>query len=322
MKAFVKLKYGGPEVLELAEVEKPLVKEDEVLLKVMANSPNPADWHILRGKPFFARFSFGLFKPKNKILGADFAGIVEEVGENVTRFKKGDKVFGESLYGGAFAAYTAVLEKVCALMPNEVSFKEMACVPLAGLTALQAIVTQGQLQKGETVLINGGSGGVGHFAVQIAKNLGAKVTAVCSAKNVNFVKSIGADHLIAYDKEHIHQHQLQYDLVVDTHGNLNHSDYKRMGQRGVVVGFTTLGHMFSLLLRSTVSKFPLKSFTASPNVKDLETLAAMVKNGKLKTHIEQTYSYERIPEAIAYIEQMRTKGKVAIVWDDEGVGID
>lgn len=316
MKAYTKTIYGGPEVLKLEEVEKPELKDDHILVKVMANSANPADWHIIRGKPFFARFTFGLFKPKDKIPGADFAGIVEAVGKNVTHFKTGDRVFGESLKGGAFAEYISVPAAVCATMPVTANFSEMAAVPVAGLTALQAIVTHGMIREGEKVLINGSSGGVGHFAVQVAKAYGAKVTAICSSKNMEFVKSLGADEVIAYDKENIHQHNGRYDLVADINGNLYHKDFKRMGQRGVSVGFTSMGHMMVLLLNKAVSKFPLTQFTAVANARDLETLALLVQSGKVKAHIEKTYSYKQIPEAIGYIEAMRTRGKVVMVWED------
>lgn len=316
MKAFTKTIYGGPEVLNLEEVEKPELKDDHILVKVMANSANPVDWHIIRGKPFFARFTFGLFKPKDKIPGADFAGIVEAVGKNITRFKTGDRVFGESLKGGAFAEYISVPAAACSTMPGTANFSEMAAVPVAGLTALQAIVTHGKIREGETVLINGSSGGVGHFAVQVAKAYGAKVTAVCSSKNMEFVKSLGADEVLAYDKENIHRHNGKYDLVVDTNGNLMFNDYTRMGKRGVLTGFTTMGHMISVLLKKAFSKFPLVQFTAEANTKDLETLALLVQSGKIKAHIEKTYSYKQIPEAVGYIEAMRTRGKVVMVWED------
>jgi NADPH:quinone reductase-like Zn-dependent oxidoreductase len=317
MKAFTKTKYGGPEVLQLEEVEKPMVKDDHLLVRVLANSANPADWHIIRGKPFFARFSFGLFKPKDKIPGADFAGIVEETGKNVADFKVGDRVFGETLSGGAFAEYVSIPANVCATMPEGIDFPEMASVPTAGLTALQALITHGQLKAGETVLINGSSGGVGHFAVQIAKAYGAKVTAVCSERNTEFVKSLGAEHVIAYDKEDIHKHNGKYDLVIDTNGNLSHEDYKRMGQRGVIVGFTTMRHMVSLSLKKATSKFPLSQFTAKANTTDLQTLASLICDGRIKARIERTFSYKEIPAAIGYIETMRTKGKVAMVWKNE-----
>ncbi|RDV15017.1 NAD(P)-dependent alcohol dehydrogenase [Pontibacter diazotrophicus] len=183
------------------------------------------------------------------------------------------------------------------------------------LTALQALLTHGQLKEGESVLINGSSGGVGHFAVQIAKAYGAKVTAVCSSKNINFVKALGADQVVAYDKESIHHHDGHYNLIINTHGNLSYKDYKRMGQRGVIVGFTTMGHMTSLLLQGRISKFPLAQFTAEANTADLETLAFLIRDRKIRVHLEKTYSYKEIPEAISYIEAMRTRGKVAMVWE-------
>jgi len=307
--------FRRPEVLRLEAIEKPILKESHLLINVKANSANPADWHILRGKPFIARFSFGLFKPKEKVLGADFAGIVEEVGQSVTKFKVGDRVFGEMLGGGAFASYASAPENVCGLMPEEATYTEMACMPMAGLTALQALLTHGKLKEGESVLINGASGGVGHFALQIGKAYGAHVTTVCSSRNIDFVKSIGADKTIAYDKENIHQHNGTYDLVLDINGNLNFSDYKRMGKRGVMVGFTSMGHMISVLIKKGFSKFPLKQFTAEANNEDLNTLANLIKKGKVKPHIEKTYSYSEIPEAIGYIELMRTRGKVAMSWE-------
>lgn len=316
MKAITKYKYGGPEVLQLEDVPEPILQKDHVLVKVMANSANPADWHIMRGKPFFARLTFGLFKPTNPILGADFSGIIKEVGQDVSKFKVGDFVFGEMLKGGAFAEYTSAPQSVCGLMPEGSSFLEMACLPIAGLTALQALTTQGKIKKGESVLINGSSGGVGHFAVQIAKAYGATVTAVCSSKKLDFVQSIGADHVLAYDKTNIHAHEGKFDLIIDTNGNLNHNDYTRMGKRGVMVGFTTMKHMVSILLKNTISKFPLTQFTAEANNKDLETLAKLIKEGKIKPHIEKTYSYSEIPAAIEYIEAMRTKGKIAMTWEE------
>jgi NADPH:quinone reductase-like Zn-dependent oxidoreductase len=199
-------------------------------------------------------------------------------------------------------------------MPEGIRFADMACVPVAGLTALQALVTHGHLKEGETVLINGASGGVGHFAVQVAKVYGAIVTAVCSGKNVDFVKSLGADNVLEYDKENIHQHEGKYSLVIDINGNLSFQDYVRMGKRGVTIGFTTIGHMISVQLKSSFSKFPLAQFTAEANTKDLETLAVLIQNEKIKVHIEKIYSYKKLPEAISYIEAMRTRGKVAMVW--------
>lgn len=315
MKALIRYTYGGPEVLTLEETKRPTVKERHILIEVRANSVNPADWHILRGRPFFARFTLGLFKPKNKILGADFAGTVKEVGQGVKKFKVGDQVFGEMLEGGAFAEYVSAPENVCGLMPESATYHEMACVPVAGLTALQALLTHGQLKGGESVLINGSSGGVGHFAVQIAKAYGVNVTAICSSRNTDFVKSIGADKVIAYDKECVHQLKGKYDLVLDTNGNLNFSDYQRMGKRGVMVGFISMRHMIVVLIKSGFSKFSLIQFTAEANNKDLSTLATLIEDGKVKPHIEKTYPHSKIPSAIEYIENMRTRGKVSISWE-------
>lgn len=316
MKAYIKNRYGGPEVLLLKEIEKPVLKDDHILVKVKANSANPADWHILRGLPLLARFSFGLFKPKDLTLGMDFAGIVEELGKNVTDFKIGDRVFGEAPGAGAFAEYTCVPSNNCGIIPEGAGYPEMACVPIAGLSALQALITHGKLKEGESVLINGASGGVGHFTVQIAKAYGAKVSAVCSSKNIDFVKGLGADSVIAYDQEDIHKHKLKYDLVIDTHGNLFMEDFIRMGQRGVLLGFTTMGNMMRLVLKAVFSKFPLAQFTAKANTKDLDTLATLIQDGKIRAYIEKSYPYTRIPDAIGYIEAMRTKGKVAMVWED------
>jgi len=315
MKAFTRTVYGGPEVLRLSETEKPVVGDDQILVRVRANSANPADWHILRGKPYFARLTFGLFKPKDKIPGADFAGVVEAAGRNVNDFKAGDRVFGESLKGGAFAEYIAVPATVCARMPDAVDFPVMAAVPIAGLTALQAVVTHGKLKQGESVLINGSSGGVGHFAVQIAKAYGARVTAVCSSRNAEFVGSLGADAVIAYDQEDIHTHAGNYDLVVDTNGNLEYRDFVRMGRRGVVTGFTTMGHMMSVQFKKALGKFPLVQFTAQANPKDLATLSSLVQDGKIRPHIEKSYPYAELPQAIGYIEAMRTRGKVVMNWE-------
>lgn len=315
MKAFTKYTYGGPEVLRLEDVEKPKIRDGHVLIKVAANSPNPADWHVLRGKPLVARFAFGLFKPKDKIPGADFAGTVVETGRDVTSLKAGDRVYGSSLKVGAFAEYVLAAVTDCTKIPVGVGFPEMAATPIAGITALQALKKHGELQKGESILINGSTGGVGHFMVQIAKTMGAEVTAVCSSKNVGFVKQLGADHVIAYDKENVHEHTGNYDLVVDNHGNLSFKDFKRMGRRGVLVGFTTFEKMISVVISVMFSKFRLKVFTAQTTIEDLNTLAEMIRDKRIKVHIEKTWPYIEIPHAIGYIEAMHTRGKVAMVWE-------
>ncbi len=317
MKAFIKTTYGGPEVLRLEEVDKPILKDDHLLVKVVANSANPADWHLLRGKPFFARFTSGLIKPKEKIPGADFSGIVVEAGPTVSSFKIGDKVFGETLMGGAFAEYISVPVNFCGKVANNVDLVKMASIPVAGLTALQALVTHGKIKAGETVLINGASGGVGHFAVQIAKAYGASVTAVCSSRNADFVKSLGAENAIAYDKVNIKQLKGSYDLVIDANGNLTYADYKRLGKRGVMIGFTTMGLMMSTLIKKLFGKYPITQFTAEANAKDLQTLAALVGEGKVIPAIEKTFPYTEIPDAIRHIEAMRTRGKVVMQWTDD-----
>lgn len=316
MKAFTRKKYGGPEVLHLTEENIPSLKPGHLLIRIKANSVNPADWHIIRGEPFIARFSFGLFKPKDKIPGVDFAGVVEQVGEGVKSFTQGDAVFGESLAGGAFAQYICVPENICAKIPDKISFLEMASLPVAGLTALQSVITHGNVQKNEKILINGSSGGVGHLTVQVAKICGAHVTAVCSSRNVDFVKDLGADQVIAYDKINIHEHPDKYDLVIDTHGNLTFADFKRMGNRGVLVGFTTLGNMMQVTLAKTFRNFPLKIFTATCNTKDLQQLSEWVESKKLKVSIEKKYPYNELPSAISYIEAMHTRGKVVVFWDE------
>lgn len=314
MKAYTQNEYGGPEVLQWSEVERPALQQGQILVKIKANSVNPADWHMIRGIPRVSRLAFGLFKPRVKVPGIDFAGVVEEVGDGVTRFKAGDKVFGETIRGGAFAEYVSVDEHRCARMPEGAEFSEMACVPIAGQTAWQAVMIHGQLKAGESVLVHGASGGVGHFAVQIARACGASVTGVCSARNSDYVRSLGADQVIEYDRQDIQQLEGNYDLVVDTHGNLGLGDYRRLGRRGVMVGFTTMGHLISVLFKKSLSKYPLAQFTAKVNPEDLESLAALIQQGKIKVHIDRNYPCAELPEAIRYIEAMRTRGKVAVSW--------
>jgi NADPH:quinone reductase-like Zn-dependent oxidoreductase len=313
MKAFVKTRYGGPEVLHLEETDKPFPQSNHILVKVAANSVNPADWHIIRGKPLVARFAFGLLKPKDKIAGGDFSGTVEETGSKATRFKPGDRVFGASYMGGAFAGYVSVPESSCTIMPGETEFHEMACVPVAGVTALQALTSHGKLKEGETVLVNGASGGVGHFTVQMAKAFGGRVTGVCSSGNAEFVKALGAGEVIPYDKVNIHRHNQKYDLVVDVHGNLTYGDFRRMGKRGVELGFTSMGHIISLMGKTAFGKFPLVQFTAKITTEDLEVVASLIKNGQVKVVIDKTFPFSETPEAVRYIETMRAKGKVAII---------
>lgn len=311
MKAYVRYKFGGPEVLQIEEVEKPIPADDEILVKIKTTSVNPLEWHIMRGEPFIARLSEGLFKPKSKILGSDFAGVVEAVGKHVTKFEIGDEVFGEA-FKGSFGEYNSVKPHMLAHKPENASFEEAACLGVAGMTAVQGIRDHGQLRAGEKVLINGAAGGVGHYCVQVAKALGAEITGVCSTKNVDFIRSLGASHVIDYTKQDIHKHDGKYDLVVDVHGNLNFSDYTRMGSRGVTIGFVGMGHMIRLLLRRAFGKMKIAQFTAQTNAEDLEFISKLFSEGKLKTNLDRTYPFEQLPDAIAYIELMHTRGKVAV----------
>src|SRR5437867_9331431 len=245
MKAIVNTHYGSPDVLQLKEVEKPAPSDHEVLVKVLAASAAAGDWHLLRAQPFLMRFTSGLLKPKHTILGAAMAGRVEAVGRNVTQFQPGDEVFGDlSACGfGAFAEYVSVPENALALKPTRLTFEEAATVPVSAATALQGLRDKGHIQPGQKVLINGASGGVGTFAVQIAKAFGAEVTGVCSTRNVDMVRSIGADYVIDYMQEDFTKNGRQYDLIIDAVGNLSVSDYKRALSPqgiGVTVGFSSL----------------------------------------------------------------------------------
>jgi NADPH:quinone reductase-like Zn-dependent oxidoreductase len=245
MKAIVYTKYGSPDVLELKEVEKPVPKDDEALIKVHAAAANPADWHLMRAEPFLARLENGLLKPKNSRLGADVAGRGEAIGKNVTEFQVGDEVFGELPLNrlGSFAEYVCVGEEFMALRPANLSFEQAAAVPLAAFTALQGLRDKGQIKAGQKVLINGASGGVGTFAVQLAKAFGTEVTGVCSTRNMEMVRSIGADHVIDYTKEDFTRKGQTYDLIFDAVGNRSLTDLKRaLNESGscAIAGFTSM----------------------------------------------------------------------------------
>src|SRR5437763_1002498 len=250
MKAIVHTHYGSPDILQLKEVARPTPKEDEVLVKVNAASVNAADWHLMRGKPFLVRLmGFGLLKPKHKILGTDIAGRVEAVGRNVKQFQPGDEVFG-SMRGG-FAEYVCAREDSLVLKPANISFEEAAAVPIAAVTALQGLRDKGRIQPGQKVLINGASGGVGTFAVQIAKSFGTEVTAVCSTRNVDMARSIGADHVIDYTQEDFTRNGQRYDLILAANGYHPISDYKRaLSPRGTYVmsGGSSMAQLFQAML--------------------------------------------------------------------------
>ena len=319
MKAIVYDKYGPPDVLELQEVEKPVVKDDEVLVKVHAASVNPADWHVMRADPFLIRLmGMGLLKPKSKILGADIAGQVEAVGSNVKQFQPGDEVFGDISRGG-FAEYACVTENRLVLKPANLSFEEAASVPLAALTALQGLRDKGQIQPGQKVLIHGASGGVGTFAVPIAKSFGAEVTGVCSTRNVDMVRSIGADHVIDYTKEDFTQNGQHYDLILAVAGNRSVFEYKRsLSPKGiyVMIGGSSTTLMFSsMLLGPLISTFGSQKMgfmMAKINQNDMVFIKELLEAEKVTPVIDRSYTLSEVPEAIRYLEEGHAQGKVVI----------
>lgn len=319
MKAITYYKYGSPDVLHMEEIAKPIPADNEVLIKIHATAANPLDWHIMRAAPVFVRFSMGLTAPKFNILGADIAGVVEAVGSNVLEFQPGDAVFGEIGKGG-FAEYVTVKADQIALKPENLTFEEAAAVGVVGFTAIQGLRDTGKIQAGQKVLINGASGGVGSFAVQYAKAMGAEVTAVCSGRNAELVKSIGADHAIDYTKEDFTLRPEKYDLLYDAIGNLSLKQYKRAltpDGKAVIAGFTTMSWMFSVLLfakwttrnsNNTIGMMPV----ASPNKDDLLYIKDLLEAGKVKAVIDKCYPFEETAEAMRYLETGRARGKVIV----------
>jgi NADPH:quinone reductase-like Zn-dependent oxidoreductase len=322
MKAILYTRYGAPDVLQLQEVEKPTPRDHEVLVKVHAASANPLDWHHMRGAPVLVRLTDGLWKPKNPRLGADIAGRVEAVGSGVTRFRPGDEVFGDmSAHGlGGFAEYACTSEDALALKPANLSFEAAAAAPVVAFTALQGLRDAGKIQAGQKVLINGASGGVGTFAVQIAKSYGAEVTGVCSTRNLELVRSIGADHVIDYTREDFTRGGQRYDLIYDAVGNRSVSDYARaLAPRGacVVAGFTTLAHLFQVIvLGAWVSRAGEKRIgmmgVAQPNQPDLLIVKDLLETGKVVPVIDRCYPLCETAEAIRYLEAGHARGKVII----------
>jgi NADPH:quinone reductase-like Zn-dependent oxidoreductase len=321
MKAIVYRCYGPPQVLKLEEIAKPEPADDRVLVKVRAASVNPLDWHYMRGEPYFMRSMTGVGAPSSIHMGVDFAGIVESVGKNVTRFKPGDEVFGAR--DGAFGEYVSVAESgSLTLKPANLTFEQAAAVPIAGITALQALRDKGHVRPGQSVLINGASGGVGTFAVQIAKAYGANVTAVCSTRNLELVRSIGADHVIDYTKEDFTQGSRRYDLIVDTVSTHSLWEYRRaLNPEGalVMVGGLDkgpwLGPMWSSLKASVEAPFVHQRFMffmADLDQSDLGVLAGLLASGKVIPVIDRTYTLSEVPAAIAYLEQGHARGKVVI----------
>jgi|SRR5580704_4754564 NADPH:quinone reductase-like Zn-dependent oxidoreductase len=326
-KAIMQRCYGPPDVLRYEDISKPTPAADEVLVRVHAASVNPLDWHYLEGKPYLVRPDRGIGKPEDPRLGVDFAGTVEAVGRDVRRLKVGDEVFGGKL--GAFAEYVTVREaRAITIKPRNVSFEEAAAVPIAAITALQALRDKGHIHAGQKVLINGASGGVGTFAVQIAKSYGAEVTGVCSTKNLELVRSLGADHVIDYTHEDFTQGTERYDLIVDTVSTHSVLDYKRvMTPKGVyvMVGSTEPGNWFGWLAKPLegmlLGPFVGQQFSmmlAELNPRDLGVLADLMQTGKLKPVIDRRYPLAETAEALRYLEKGHARGKVVITMDSGG----
>ncbi|MBZ0286977.1 MAG: NAD(P)-dependent alcohol dehydrogenase [Anaerolineae bacterium] len=321
MKAIVYTQYGSPDVLRYEEVAKPTPADDEVLIKVYAASVNAADWRLMRADPFLARLmTGGFFKPKYPILGVDISGRVEAVGKKVKQFKPGDEVYVDlSLDGyGGFAEYACAREDQVALKPANLSFEEAATVPLAGVTALQGLRDNGRMQPGHRVLINGASGGVGIFAVQIAKALGAEVTAVCSTRKLDMVRKLGADHVIDYTREDFTKNGQRYDVILAVNGYHPIADYKRSLNRNgsyVMVGGNGPQLFQALLLGSWMSRtegHKMGALTAKPSQKDLDALRELIEAGKVVPVIDQCYPLSETADAIRHLETKHARGKIVI----------
>src|SRR6267143_100958 len=317
MKAIVYTRYGPPDVLQLREIERPTPESDRVLVRIHAASVNAYDWHMLRGKPFLVRVSGSrLLKPKITVLGADIAGTVEAVGSEAKQFRPGDEVFGTISRG--FAEYACPREKHLALKPANLSFEEAAAVPMAGITALQGLRDKGQIQAGQKVLINGASGGVGTFAVHIAKSFGAEVTGVCSTRNLDKARSIGADRVIDYTKEDFTKNGQHYDLILAANGYHWISDYKRaLSPKGIFV--LTGGSMAQLFQAVLLGRWMSKAggkklgfMMAKLSQEDLGFLKELLEAGKVKPVIERRYLLSQVAEAVRYLEEGHAQGKVVI----------
>ena len=323
MKAIVYEKYGPPEVLQLQEVAKPTPRDDEVLVRVHAASINYGDKALVKGKPFLVRLmGYGLLKPKNTIPGGDVAGQVEAVGKEVKQFQPGDQVFGDigECGFGAFAEYVAVPVRALAAKPANLTYEEAAAVPQAVVVALQGLRDRGQIQAGQKVLINGASGGVGTFAVQIAKSFGTEVTAVCSARNLDMVRSIGADYVIDYTQEDFTQNEHRYDLIFDIVANHPIADYMRaLRPKGIYVACAF--NPASLFLGPLISKAEGKkasSLVHKPNVEDLVYMKGLLESGHVVPVIDRRYSLTQTAEAFQYLEEGRHHGKIVISVDPNG----
>ncbi len=320
MKAVVYGRYGSPDVLEFKEVEKPVPADDEVLIKVEACGLNAFDWHLLRGKPFVTRLSGGLFKPRNAILGEDVAGRVEAVGRKAGWFKPGDEVFGDlsSCGSGGLAEYACARENVLARKPANLAFEQAAAVPMAAVTALQGLRDKGRIESGKRVLINGASGGVGTFALQIAKALGAEVTAVCGPGSQDAARSLGADRVLDYTRTDFTREERRYDLILAANGDRRPSDYLRALNRGgvcVVAGGSNAQLFASLFLGPWMSlgrRKKIRVLVAKVDSKDLEFIAGLLESGTIEPVIDRRYSLSETAEAMRYLEAGHAKGKIVI----------
>jgi NADPH:quinone reductase-like Zn-dependent oxidoreductase len=321
MKAITYHRYGAPDVLEFQEVDAPVVKDDDVLIRVRAAAANPRDWHFMRGLPYVIRPQFGLRRPKNPFLGGDVAGQVEAVGANVTRFRHGDEVYADVVTGG-FAEYTCVPEDVVAAKPTNLTFEQAAAVPLAALTALQGLRDRGRTQPGQKVLIIGAGGGVGTFAVQIAKWLGAEVTSVCSTGKVDLVRSLGSDHVIDYTREDFVRSGQRYDLVLQLAGTRSPSDCRRAltptgtlllssgESSGRWVG--PVGRIVKAVVLSPFVRQRLVPFEAKRSVEDLRLMKELIDAGTVTPVIDRTFSLSDVPAAMRYLEAGHARGKIVI----------
>jgi NADPH:quinone reductase-like Zn-dependent oxidoreductase len=314
MKAIIQNDYGTPDVLKLAEVAQPAVKDNQVLVRVKAVSINAGDVFAMRGNPWPIRFIAGFPKPKNYILGCDMAGVVEAAGSSVTQFRPGDEVYAAC--SGALAEYVSVAEDKLALKPANLTFEQAAAIPTAAITALKGLRDVGKLQPGQKVLINGASGGVGTFAVQIAKALGAEVTGVCSARNVEMVRSLGADDVVDYTRKDFTQNGRRYDLILDNVASHSFSDLMRvLTPQGLIVpnsGHSGMGYVFKAFLLSPFLRQLGSVYFAVPNGKDLTQLKEWIETGKVKPVIERTYTLSETPEAFRHLDKEHARGKVAI----------
>jgi NADPH:quinone reductase-like Zn-dependent oxidoreductase len=323
MKAAVYTQYGPPNVVQITDVEKPVPKDNDVLIKVRAASVNPLDWHFMRGTPYAVRIVAGLRKPKVARLGADVAGQVEAVGRNIMQFKPGDQVFGTCK--GAFAEYAGAPESALVMKPDNLTFEQAACVPIAGLTALQGLRNNGKVQPGQTVLINGASGGVGTFAVQIAKSFGADVTGVCGTRNVDMVRSIGADQVIDYTREDFTKSGQRYDLFFDCIGQHSLSVcWRVLNPKGIYVGvggpsdrwmIGPIARLIKSLVLSWFGSQKLGGLLTKRNKEDLTILRELVEAGKVTPVIDRRYGLSEVPEAIRYPEEGHARGKVVVTLD-------